>query len=100
MLGRQQEQVFQGRRNWYYDGLLARIAYQLGILPEAAMERRRRLLARFRLPIRASEVPVEDMLPAMSLDKKTAGGANRWVLLEDMGAPVVRADVPFTLNNP
>ena len=100
MLGRQREESFQGRSNWYYDGLLARIAYQLGILPEAAMERRRHLLARFHLPIRASEVPVEDMLPAMSLDKKTEGGANRWMLLEDMGAPVVRADVPFTLNNP
>jgi 3-dehydroquinate synthase len=75
----------------------ARIAYQLGMLPEAVVERQRRLLARFHLPIRASGVPVEDVFRAMSLDKKTVGGANRWVLLEDVGKAVVRGDVPREL---
>ncbi len=75
----------------------ARIAYQLGILPEAVVERQRRLLARFHLPIRASGVPVEDVLRAMSLDKKTVGGANRWVLLQDVGKAMVRGDVPREL---
>jgi 3-dehydroquinate synthase len=75
----------------------ARIAYQLGMLPEAVVDRQRRLLARFHLPIHASGAPVEDVLRAMSLDKKTVGGANRWVLLEDVGKAVVRGDVPREL---
>ena len=33
----------------------------------------------------------------MSLDKKTEGGANRWVMLESVGKAVVRGDVPRTL---
>ena len=69
----------------------------MGMLPEAVVERQRRLLARFHLPIRASGVPVEDVFRAMSLDKKTVGGANRWVLLEDVGKAVVRGDVPREL---
>jgi 3-dehydroquinate synthase len=75
----------------------ASIAQQLGMLPEAVVERQRRLLARFHLPIRANRAPVEDVLRAMSLDKKTVGGANRWVLLEDVGKAVVRGDVPREL---
>ncbi len=75
----------------------ARIAKEMGLMPEAVMDRQRRLLERFNLPVRAGGVPVDSMLRAMSLDKKTAGGANRWVLLEDVGKTVVRSDVPRDL---
>jgi 3-dehydroquinate synthetase len=33
----------------------------------------------------------------MSLDKKVQSGANRWVMLEDVGRAVVRQDVPWAL---
>jgi len=42
-------------------------------------------------------VPVEGIFRAMSLDKKTQDGRNRWVLLEEVGKAVVRQDVPQEL---
>ncbi|MDP6548733.1 MAG: 3-dehydroquinate synthase [Dehalococcoidia bacterium] len=72
----------------------ARIAKEMGLMPEALLDRQRRLLERFNLPVRAAGVPVDGVMRAMSLDKKTAGGSNRWVLLEDVGKTVVRNDVP------
>ena len=32
----------------------------------------------------------------MSLDKKVAGKSVRWVLLADVGKPVLRSDVPLS----
>ena len=75
----------------------ARLAQQLTMIPEAVVERQRRLLEQFNLPLRARGVPAEDIRCAMSLDKKTEGGANRWVLLEEVGKAVVRNDVPQEL---
>lgn len=71
----------------------ATIAKQMGMIPEGVVARQRRLLERFNLPISAHGVPVEELLQAMSLDKKTVGGASRFVLLEDVGKAVVRSDV-------
>ena len=75
----------------------AGLARQLGMIPEVVVERQRRLLERFNLPVRSSGVPVEDVLGAISLDKKTSEGSNRWVLLEGVGKAVVRDDVPQEL---
>ena len=75
----------------------AGLARQLGMIPEVVVERQRRLLERFNLPVRTSGVPVEDVLGAISLDKKTSEGSNRWVLLEGVGKAVVRDDVPQEL---
>ena len=61
------------------------------------VDRQQRLLERFNLPVTAAGVPVDDILRAMSLDKKTEGGSNRWVLLEGVGHAVVRSDVPREL---
>jgi len=75
----------------------ARIAVEMGLMPEAVLDRQRRLLERFNLPVRAADVSVDSVMQAMSLDKKVAGGSNRWVLLEDVGKAVVRNDVPAGL---
>ena len=75
----------------------AHIAEQMGMISEAVVERQQRLLERFNLPIRASGVAVDSVLRAMSLDKKTQDGSNRWVLLEEVGKAVVRSDVPRNL---
>jgi 3-dehydroquinate synthase len=72
----------------------ARMAQQMGMIPQEVVDRQRRLLERFNLPVRADGVSVEDIRQAMSLDKKVQSGANRWVLLEDVGRAVVRRDVP------
>ena len=73
------------------------IACEMGMVSEALVERQRDLLMRFDLPIRAPGVALEDVLRAMSLDKKTVDGSNRFVLLEDVGKAVVRNDVPRQL---
>ncbi|MBM3943672.1 MAG: 3-dehydroquinate synthase [SAR202 cluster bacterium] len=75
----------------------ARIARELGMIGQDVVDRQRRLLERFSLPVRAHGVTVEQVLRPMSLDKKVQGGANRWVLLERVGKAVVRRDVPREL---
>jgi 3-dehydroquinate synthase len=75
----------------------ARLAQQMGMIPQEVVERQQYLLERFHLPVKATGVPVEDIRRAMSLDKKVQSGTNRWVLLEDVGQAVVRQDVPWDL---
>ena len=75
----------------------ARIAQEMGMLSEDVTTRQRLLLERFNLPIRADGVPLDSVLQAMSLDKKTVGGANRFVLLQGVAKAVVRGDVPREL---
>ena len=75
----------------------AAIAQGMGMIDNEVVDRQERLLKRFGLPVKASGVPVDSVFRAMSLDKKTEGGANRWVLLEKIGQAVVRRDVPRDL---
>ena len=75
----------------------ARLAAEMGLMSPAIVDRQQRLLERFSLPISAPGVPAEDVLTAMSLDKKVQSGTNRWVMLEDVGRSVVRQDVPWEL---
>ena len=71
-----------------------RIAREMGMIGDDLLERQRALLRRFNLPITAQGVDLAAVRAAMSLDKKTVGGANRWVLLEDVGQATVRRDIP------
>jgi 3-dehydroquinate synthase len=75
----------------------ARIACRLGLLPPEVAERQDALIARFGLPLRASGMDRAKVLAAMALDKKIKRGAIRWVLLEGIGRPVIRRDVPPAL---
>ena len=75
----------------------ARMAAEMGLMSPSIVDRQQRLLERFSLPISAPGVPAEDVLTAMSLDKKVQSGTNRWVMLEDVGRSVVRQDVPWEL---
>ncbi|HZA23011.1 MAG TPA: 3-dehydroquinate synthase, partial [Dehalococcoidia bacterium] len=70
---------------------------RMGMIPQEVVERQRRLLERFNLPVKASGVSVQDIRQAMSLDKKVQSGTNRWVLLEGVGRAAVRQDVPWGL---
>ena len=73
------------------------IGHEMGMVSKTLVERQRSLLERFQLPTRAPGVAPEDVLRAMSLDKKIVGGSNRFVLLEDVGKAIVRSDVPREL---
>ncbi len=75
----------------------ARMANEMGLLSAEVVDRQQRLLERFNLPISARGVDAGDVLEAMTLDKKSQGGGNRWVMLEKVGAAVVRNDVPREL---
>ena len=75
----------------------ARIGHGIGLIDAATVERHERVLRRFGLPTQAAPSPgltTDAVLEAMRSDKKVAGGRQRWVLLEAIGAPVVRDDVP------
>ena len=65
--------------------------------PPALADRQNELLERFGLPARVRGIDPEDVLRAIALDTKTSDGSVRWVLLEDVGRPVLRADVPLPL---
>ncbi len=75
----------------------AYISREMGMISDDLVDRQRSLLERFNLPIHASGVSREGVLAAMAMDKKTVGGNNRFVLLEEAGKAVVRSDVPRDL---
>jgi shikimate kinase / 3-dehydroquinate synthase len=74
--------------------LAGRMSAQLGLLSADVLERQRRLLERFKLPVRSRGIDRAAIDAAMSLDKKVRGKAIQWVLLDGIGRPVLRNDVP------
>lgn len=75
----------------------AEIGRRLGVTPSALADRQRALLERFGLPVKASGLQADGILKAMELDKKVEMASVRWVLLADVGQPVLRSDVPAAL---
>ena len=71
-----------------------RISQAMGLIPDEVVERQRRVLERFQLPLNAPGIDPDVILDKMTRDKKTEAGALRWVLLEGVGQSVVRRDVP------
>jgi 3-dehydroquinate synthase len=71
----------------------ALLSWQLGLLSRDVVQRQRGILRRFGLPTACSDIELRKVLQAMELDKKVRGRAIRWVLLRDIGAPVIRGDV-------
>ncbi len=70
------------------------ISVRMGILGPQVADRLGQALASFGLPQRAEGVDGRAIREAMALDKKVRERAVRWVLLEGIGWPVVRDDVP------
>ncbi|MEE8373810.1 MAG: 3-dehydroquinate synthase, partial [Dehalococcoidia bacterium] len=73
----------------------AAISRRMGLLSQEDAERQQTLLAALGLPIRSSDVAVENVLQAVELDKKVRGRKVRWVLLSGIGQVEVRDDVPY-----
>ena len=67
------------------------------MISDEVVQRQSSLLKRFGLPTYTSDADPEEVLKAMSLDKKTEDGSIKWVLLEQLGKAVVRKDVPSEL---
>jgi 3-dehydroquinate synthase len=72
----------------------AGISVRLGIVAPEAVERQRRVLELYRLPVGAKGIDRARIQSAMSLDKKVREKKVQWVLLERIGRPVLRDDVP------
>ena len=72
----------------------ARIGVELGMMSGDEAKRQRRVLEDFRLPVSLDGVDAGALKEAMTMDKKTVGGAIRWVLLDGIGRAVTRGDVP------
>ncbi|MSQ12770.1 MAG: 3-dehydroquinate synthase [Dehalococcoidia bacterium] len=74
------------------------ISHHMGLLSADGLAAQTSLLRRYGLPLRIpTDVDLDAVLNAMQLDKKTAGGKVRWVLLKEIGHAVTNGDVPATL---
>jgi shikimate kinase / 3-dehydroquinate synthase len=72
----------------------AGISARMGPLTPVAVERQRRVLELYRLPVEAKGIDRARIDAAMAVDKKVRGKRVQWVLLEGIGRPVLRDDVP------
>jgi 3-dehydroquinate synthase len=63
-------------------------------LPGEVLEQARAMLQGFGLPVRAPGLEVEQVLDLIPRDKKAVGGITRWVLLGDVGRPLITPDLP------
>jgi 3-dehydroquinate synthase len=71
----------------------ARLSEERGLCPPGIAARTLRLLSSLGLGVDGSLPPVDDILSAFRLDKKYLGGV-RFVLLEDVGNPVIVEGIP------
>src|SRR5262249_23538982 len=65
----------------------ARISERLGLLSTVDIERQRKLLEAYQLPVTASGIDRARVYAAMALDKKVSGKSINWVLLQGIGRP-------------
>lgn len=77
-------------------GMMAagRMSVAMGLLSPEVLDRQRALLGSYGLPTSADGLDRARLLDAVALDKKVLGKKVRWVLLEGVGLPVLRDDVP------
>lgn len=73
------------------------ISHQLGILEGKVKDRLIRLMQSYSLPMSAPDCDPDQVLSAMTRDKKNRAGRLRFVLLQDVERPVLRDDVPAEL---
>ena len=72
----------------------AELSRRMGLIDGELLQRQADVLEMFGLPLKASGVDLEQILAAMTLDKKSARGSIRWVFLEEVGKAVTRSNVP------
>ncbi len=72
----------------------ARLSHNLGLMRADDVARIVTLLERARLPVCAPAFGLDRYLQLMGLDKKVEGGKIRFILLRDIGAAFLAADIP------
>ena len=73
----------------------AELSRRMGMIGSDVVGRQGELLQRFNLPLKAKGLDAERIFSAMAMDKKSVGGAIRWVLLERVGKAATSRDVPL-----
>ena len=58
------------------------------------VERQKKVLQAYGLPVSAPGLNSESIISAMTSDKKTTGGSINWVLLNGIGNAITSNDVP------
>lgn len=72
-----------------------RLSRALGMLDQSIVGRLERLFARFGLPTElAVPIDTDEIMATLRQDKKVRGGEVQFVLLEDIGRPIVKRDCP------
>jgi 3-dehydroquinate synthase len=74
--------------------LAGELSVRVAGMPEAENGRLRQLLSRFGLPLDPPELGADRYLELMTHDKKVDAGKLRLVLLEALGRPTIRTDIP------
>ena len=64
-----------------------------GLLPEKTTDTVRKVLAAYRLPVKAMELDPDELIRHMGTDKKREQGKLRWILLDAPGHAVVRSGI-------
>ncbi|OGO02348.1 MAG: 3-dehydroquinate synthase [Chloroflexi bacterium RBG_13_52_14] len=80
-------------------GMIAavRISEKVGMLDVSSIHRVERVLRQLGLPTRCQGTEPDDLVKAISFDKKTTSGQTGWVLLNGIGKGVVNQRVPVNL---
>ncbi len=73
--------------------MAAELSARAGTLRREDADRAKALIARAGLPVRGPKLAVERYLELMQVDKKTAGGRLRFILLEGLGRAIQRGDL-------
>ena len=72
----------------------AELGRRVGITPDAVVERLGKLIDRAGMALGPpSGLDIERVRRALALDKKIISGGQRWVLLQDVGRPIVTSEV-------
>lgn len=77
--------------------MAAKLSQRMGLCWEEDAARIQDLLQKAGLPVYAPRFPVEHYLEAMTRDKKVAGGAVRFILIDRIGHATIHRDVPQDL---
>ena len=75
----------------------ALISHRVAGLPNESVERQKSLLEKYKLTTSLPRMDVNALIDVMKLDKKVKGKILRWVLVEEIGKPVIHDDVPTEL---
>ncbi len=73
------------------------VSHGMDMLSLDEVDRQRRVLESYGLPVALADVDTESVFQATSVDKKTSRGKTNWVLLDRIGHAVTRSDVPEQL---